>query len=140
MPNAFYEQRQAALQAGPLNTELWGELVEMDADGSRKSIRVKIAHAAVNDAQGRLVGATGVFPKGGTQDESERIRVTVSRDPRNADAVVNTPFVGHTLKRSQARDADRRPYSFKGEIEHQEEHFAVYIYERPRRATQGVRG
>lgn len=139
MPNAFAQQRQAALLAGPLNKDYWAEDVQMQVEGAWQTVTVKISLGSVNDAQGRLVGATGIFSQGGTTDQSERIDVCLSRDPTNATAVPNTPMIGSQLIRSETRDADRRPYSYKGECKQQEEFHAVYVFERPRRAAQGKR-
>jgi hypothetical protein len=105
-------------------------------------VRVKIEH---DDMIRRRRGGTasGNESMQMTFDTRERIRVTVSRDADFAGGGYPTrPVPGATLVRSEARDpageSDKpRAFAFRGEIVFEGDQHAVYVFERPRRFSQG---
>jgi hypothetical protein len=142
----FAQLRQKALQAGVLNSALFAEDVQIQVNGTFKQIRAKVEVVGLNDSLGRLVGATGILPKGGTFDDKTRLRVTVSRDPNFTPAgysapgsLTRTPQEGDQLIRAAAVDPNRRVLVFRGETEQESDQMAVYIFERPTRVIQGGR-
>jgi hypothetical protein len=142
----FAQLRQTAMQLGALNSELFAEDVQVQVSGTFKPVRALCSIIGVNDSQGRLVGATGVFPQAGTFDDTERLRVFVSRDPSFTPAgyaapgsLTRTPQVGDQLMRAAAKDANRRPFVYRGEKQWESDQAAVYIFERPTREIQGRR-
>jgi hypothetical protein len=133
---SFAELRQTVLQAHTLSLDYFGEQVEIDAqDGSEGLVTatVKIEHEEWRPA--RRTGADD--QRQGTFDERERIRVTVSRDPTFEGAYQSRPLPACRLYRAAAIDADRRPFTYRGEVAYEGAQHAVYLFERPRRAAQG---
>lgn len=136
----FATMRQTVLQNGTLY--FFGELVDVvRRSGQTSSPKVKISHrqsGPQNDSR-RQAGPA----RSNTVDELEQIEVTVSRDPTFVDtagnclAMTEKPDPGDTLCRAVTRDADRRPFSFSGEIAFEGDQHAVYVYQRPRRFAQG---
>lgn len=132
--------RQTVLQNGTL--AFYGELVDFARrGGSTSSPRVKITHrqSGPQSDSRRQAGPQ----RQNTIDELEQIEVTVSRDPTYVDdagtclAMTEKPDPGDTLCRAVARDSDRRPFMFSGEIVFEGDQHAVYVFQRPRRFAQG---
>lgn len=125
----FAEHRQRVLQACALNSDLFAEDVEIGA----RTVRAKVTHESLL--------ATGKPPPrdqgSRTVSEFERILVLVSRDPEEADSLPDRPQPAETLLRSAARDKDRRPYQFAGDVEFEGDQHATYYFQRPRRVAQG---
>lgn len=128
----FAALRQTVLQAGALSTSFFAEVVEFTAaTGEISEITVKITHEQLNPKPARSRDGNNV-------DELERILVLVSRDSEYAGgAMITKPNPGEQLRRSEARDADRRPFAFAGEVSFEGDQHAVYVFQRPRRYVQG---
>lgn len=136
----FATLRQSVLQNGAL--AFFGELVDFTRrSGQVATPKVKITHrqsGPQNDGR-RQAGPQ----RNNTIDELEQIEVLVSRDPTFVDdagtalALTDKPDPGDTLCRSAARDSDRRPFMFTGEIVFEGDQHAVYVFQRPRRFLAG---
>jgi hypothetical protein len=132
----FATLRQKVLQSHVLNASRFGEEVELgapDGSGELLSVRALIEHDVYRAA--RRLGSSDQMQ--GTFDERERIRVTLSRDVTWGLAYPSRPPTACPLHRSEEVDADRRPFTFRGDVVHEGDQHAVYIFERPRRAVQG---
>lgn len=132
----FAELRQTVLQQHTLSTDFFGEEVQIDAQdgsGTLVSATVLVEHEEWRPA--RRTGADD--QRQGTFDERERIRVTVSRDANFAGAYQSRPLPACRLFRAESIDADRRPFTYRGEVAYEGDQHAVYLFERPRRAAQG---
>jgi hypothetical protein len=128
----FAELRRAVLNANTLSTDFWAEDVEVDG----ATCRVKIETAQLGKQIQQPAG--NQIPSENTLDEMERIRVTFSRDPSfEFGGLAKKPNVGTGLLRGADRDADRRLFTFGGEVEQEGDLHAVYIFQRPRRVSQG---
>jgi hypothetical protein len=137
---SFAALRQTVLQAHALSTDYFAEDVEIDGeDGAPRAVRVKIEHEQMGPSSSNRTSSRklGDERDRGTFDERERIRVLVSRDPTQAKSYTGRPQPGASLSRSQARDPDRRPFVFLGEVVYEGDQHAVYVFERPRRIAQG---
>lgn len=138
---SFAALRQTVLRAHCLGSDRFAEDVQMtaaDAAGGDDlvSVRAKIQHESYGPS--RRFG-TGVRNEQrlGTSDERERIEVTVSRDATYARSYVSRPPLACCLYRAEARDPDRRPFTFRGEVLFEGDQHAVYVFERTRRGVQG---
>jgi len=136
----FAVLRQNVLQKGTLS--FFGELVDFTRRGGTTSTpKVKISHrqSGPQSDSRRQAGPQ----RNNTVDELEQIEVTVSRDATFVDgagtclAMVDKPDPGDTLCRAPARDSDRRPFMFSGEIVFEGDQHAVYVFQRPRRFAAG---
>lgn len=131
----FATMRQTVLQKGAL--AFFGELVDFTRrSGQTSSLTAKISHRQSGaQADGRRQAGP---QRNNTIDELEQIEVLVSRDTTySGGAMTDKPDPGDTLCRSIARDADRRPFMFSGEIVFEGDQHAVYVFQRPRRFAQG---
>ena len=136
---SFAELRQTVLQGYALSTDYFAEDVEMgapDDSGELLSVRVKID--TLYETRRGLGSNPANEARRGTLDERQRIKVTLSRDASWSRAYPGRPQLGTPLYRAEARDADRRPYTFRGEVAYEGDQHAVYVFERPRRVTQGA--
>lgn len=137
----FADLRQRCLQAHTLNPAYFGEEVEISDPEDPEllvTVRVKIEHEQVSSIPAnRRTSDSGNEQRRGTFDERERIRVTVSRDANWPYAYPQRPQPAARLLRAEARDSDRRPFVFRGEVVYEGDQHAVYSFERPRRIGQG---
>lgn len=139
MSMTFAAIRQAALQAGALSSDLFAETVTITSPVEGEdpiSVRAKIEH---EDMTRRRRGGTGSGNESiqNTLDERERICVVLSRDVLFSGSYPSRPPPAASLCRAEARDPDRRPFVFRGEILFEGDQHARYIFERPRRVSQG---
>jgi len=137
---SFAALRQRVVQAHLVNLARFGETVQIGAPddaGNLLEVRVKIEHDTLLNRKGNTMAGSGNESRQSTLDERERIQVTVSRDPAWPYAYPRRPAPATALYRSEARDVDRRPFTFRGEIVYEGDQHAVYVFERPRRVVQG---
>lgn len=136
---SFAELRQTVLQENALNTAYFAEVATFtDRLGADRPVTVKIAHRQAGP-QGVSLRQAGPMRQN-TVDELEQIEVLFSRDPSFAGGgLVKKPDSGDTFLRSQARDADRRPFVFAGEVVFEGDQHAVYVFQRPKRVVTGTR-
>jgi hypothetical protein len=136
----FAALRQTVLQAHCLASDRFAETVQIGAAENPEQLQdvtAKVEHEQLGPRSGRRTNGPGNELLGGTLDERERIRVTVSRDPLFAGSYVSRPPPATPLYRAAAVDADRRPFTFRGEVLFEGDQHAVYIFERARRSVQG---
>lgn len=125
----FAELRRTVLRAGALSTDWFAEQVTYTPrDGVSRTITVKIEmETKPRRDERRPLGAA-------QRDESQRIRVVVSRETNwSGGGVSATPQIGDRLVRSASRDADERPWTYTGETIAESELAATYVFERARR-------
>jgi hypothetical protein len=134
---SFADLRQTVIQGHALNPAYFGELVQIaapDDSGTLLDVAAKVEavppwmrRGTDGDNEGRR----------GTVDQRDWLRVTVSRNSQFANNYQHRPQPATELYRSEARDPDRRPFTFRGMIVYEGDQHAVYIFERPRRVAQG---
>jgi len=136
----FAALRQTVLQANCLSGDRFGETVEIGAPGSpetKQNVKCKIEHEQLGPRSGRRTNGPGNELIGGTIDTRERIQVTLSRDASWQYSYPTRPAVATPLNRSASIDADRRPFTFRGEVIYEGDQHATYVFERSSRASQG---
>jgi hypothetical protein len=134
---SFADLRQTVLAAHTLSTDYFGELVTIDApDDSGTQLTAAVKIEAVPPWTPRMSGGNN-DRRHGTLGEREWLRVTLNRNPLAANCYPGRPQLAAALYRAKARDADRRPFTFRGEIVFEGDQHAVYIFERPRIGSQG---
>jgi hypothetical protein len=136
---SFADLRQKVIQAHCLNTARFAEAVQIGAPDDSETllnVRAKIEHEQAGPQRGSGAASTNEQRRG-TFDERERIKVTVSRDASWQFAYPQRPQPATVLYRAAAIDADRRPFTFRGEVVYEGDQHAVYFFERPRRFGQG---
>lgn len=141
---SFAALRQAVLQGGALSSDLFAEDVTIQEPGDEAeevTVRVKLEH---DDMIRRRRGGTasGNESIAMTVDTRDRVVVTLSRDASWEFAYPQRPAVGAKLVRAESRDprdgeGNPRPYAYRGEVVFEGDQHAVYVFERPRRITQG---
>jgi hypothetical protein len=132
----FAALRQTVLRAHALSTDRFAETVELTTAAETLQVRAKITHRQL----GPRGGARSAMPgedRRGTYDEREQIEVLVSRDASWEFALPTRPQPTDGLRRAVAIDPDQRPFTFRGEVIHEGDQHAVYVFERPRRIGQG---
>jgi hypothetical protein len=127
----FAALRQTVLRANALSTDRFAEDLELTTASDTLTIRAKVTH--------RQLGPRGQTRSAmpGTYDEREQIEVLVSRDATWPFALPTRPQPTDELRRAEAIDPDRRPFTFRGEVLYEGSEHAVYVFERPRRIGQG---
>jgi hypothetical protein len=134
---SFADLRQTVLQAHCLNTAYFAEMVQIGApDDSDTLLNVRAKCEDVPQWMNRNTDGQNEARRG-TFDQREWLRVTVSRDPNQANSYPSRPQPATPLYRAAARDGDRRPFTFRNNIVFEGDQHAVYIFERPRRVGQG---
>jgi hypothetical protein len=134
---SFAALRQTVLQAHALSSERFGELVQIGSPGDDATLIDVAAKCEVVPPWMRRSGGNDNDRRQGTLDEREWLKVTVSRDPAFANAYPTRPQPTASLYRDATKDADRRPYTFRGEVVFEGDQHAVYIFERVRKVAQG---
>lgn len=133
---SFAELRQTVLQHHMLSTAYFAEDLEYTTATATLAVRGKVIHRQ----QGPRGGTRSPMPgedRRGTYDEREQIEVDVSRDPAWEYSMPRRPQATEELRRAEAIDPDRRPFTFRGEVMFEGDQHAVYVFERPRRIAQG---
>lgn len=123
----FKELRQHVMKNCVLNTDFFGEEVTIDGPSEKKTCRVLISHSQDNGRR------QGVFEERENIDEHERIRVVFSKNASWEYSRQKKPAVGEKLVRDAEKDADQRPFAWRGETEFESDVHAVYIYIRVKR-------
>lgn len=137
---SFAALRQTVLQAHCLSSDRFGETVQIGAPANPDELQdavAKIEHEQLGPRSGRRTNGPGNELLGGTLDARERIRVTLSRDAMFAGGYTSRPAPACPLYRAAAVDADRRPFTFRGEVLFEGDQHAVYVFERASRSVQG---
>jgi hypothetical protein len=134
---SFAALRQTVLQAFALGEDKFAEDVTLvDSEGNETPVRAKITSSQL----GLLSGTRQIPPQEDlTFEELELIEVLVSRDPLYAKSCPGRPQPGTGLRRDSDHDADGRPFAFSGQMLFEGDQHAVYLFQRPRRVTQGRR-
>jgi hypothetical protein len=135
---SFAALRQTCLRAFALGEDKFAEDVTLiDGEGNERTVRVKITVGQL----GLLSGTRQIPPQEDmTFEELELIEVLVSRDPLYAKSCPGRPQPGSALRRDPTKDEDGRKYGFSGQVLFEGDQHAVYLFQRPRRLTQGRRG
>lgn len=132
----FASLRQTILQKNTLSTAFFGEVATLTRlSGVSGEVQVKVAHRQ----QGPRGGRRQAGPmRTSTVDELEEIEVLFTRDASFAGGgLARKPDPGDQFLRAAARDADRRPFVFAGEVVFEGDQHAVYVFQRPRRMVGG---
>jgi len=132
----FAALRQTVLRAHALSTDRFAEPVDFTTAAETREVRAKITHRALGPRGGTRSAMPGQDSRG-TYDEREQIEVMVSRDASWEFALPTRPQPTDGLRRAIAIDPDQRPFTFRGEVIHEGDQHAVYVFERPRRIGQG---
>lgn len=136
----FATLRQTILRKGALNTAFFAELGSLTrrATGAAEDYTVKVTHRQAG-SQGLSLRQAGPM-KQNTVDEMEQIEVLFTRDPSfEGGGLIRKPDPGDQFIRTTARDSDRRPFIFGGEVVFEGDQHAVYVFQRPRRTVTGGR-
>jgi len=133
----FADLRKHVLNNLTLSTDFFGELVTIQpTNGASAEITAKISHRQSRGTRSK----PSAFDDEPNVDVQEEIEVCVSRDPAfTGGPMLDKPSIGDRLTRSSDVDPDRRPFGFGGEVLHQSDVHAVYVYKRPKRIVQGAR-
>jgi hypothetical protein len=133
----FADLRQTVVKNFALSADFFGETVQIDSpDDSDTPLEVNVKLEAVPPWMRRATDGLNEQRRG-TIDEREWLRVMFSRNADDVNAYPTRPAIACKLVRDSARDPDPRPYTFRGEVVYEGDQHAVYIFERPRRFSQG---
>lgn len=128
---SFSALRKHVLHNNTLSTDWFGELVQfVDRAGRQRDLTVKIESESPPKTPAIKTLAESEV------DANERIRVMVSRDESFAGGGLFTlPQVGDRILRSEDVDADRRYFTFAGEVIAFTPQAGTYVFERPRQQS-----
>jgi hypothetical protein len=134
---SFADLRQTVLQSHALNPAFFAETVQIGSPDDPDNL-LNVVAKCEDVPQWMNRGTDGQNEtRRGTFDQREWLRVTLSRDATKPNSYPGRPQPATPLYRSEARDADRRPFTFRNNIVYEGDQHAVYIFERPRRVGQG---
>lgn len=117
--SGFDDLRKHHAENVMISTERFGEEVEIaPPGGATRTIKASCRRTTVPE----------VNPETGDAKDMDTLTVSVMRDQVSG---IYDPVPGYTLRRSAAKDFDRRPYQYDGQIEEASDFTWQLVFTRP---------